>query len=137
MARKVKSEDHEEAGNGSAPPSRLITEKAFAKLLKDLAASESRMSEAKGEMGSKVEQAIASHNVHKDALRVVRKYLKKDPTAASEFIAHLDHYWILAKLPESGADVAEAPAERGLQERSPSNVTRLRQDEDEGEAATA
>lgn len=111
---------------------RLISETEFNKLLKKLKTSQTKLDESKGEMGAAIEAAISKHNVHKDALRVVRKYLKKDPTAAAEFITHLDTYWEYAKLADGETDLVETKPERKSRikgetadEPDKSNVTKL------------
>ncbi len=91
---------------------RLPGEKEFKRLLSKLKAAESEISQAKGEMGSAVEKAVATHNLHPDALRVFRKYAKKNPTQCAEFMLHLQTYWEYGKLGEPDADLVETPAER-------------------------
>jgi hypothetical protein len=91
---------------------RLPTEKEFKSLIKKLTAAESELSELKGAMGSAVERAVASHNLHTDALRVVRKYIRKNPGQAAEFKLHLDCYWDYAKLGQPEDDLVESPKQR-------------------------
>ena len=87
MAPRVKAEQTptEEA--------KIIGEAEFKRLVKKLKAEESGISESKGRMGSAVENAVAKHNLHTDALRLARKYEKKAPTAAAEFFLHLETYF--------------------------------------------
>ena len=115
MAKRIEAE-------GEPSPTkeaRLIGESEFNKLLRKIKTAETKLNESKGEIGSTIDAAIAKHNVHKDALRVVRKYLRKDGTAAAEFILHLDAYWGYAKLGEPEEDMVETPGERRKKLKKP------------------
>lgn len=101
MAKRV-----EEAAE-EAPPATLISEAAFKSLMTKIKAGEGKLNEAKGDLGSAIDKAIATHNVHKDALRVTRKYMKKGAPAQIEFIRQLDHMWTLARLGEPEDDMVE------------------------------
>lgn len=90
----------------------IIGKAEFKKLLKKLDGQEAEMNEAKGEMGGTVESAIAKFNLHKDALRLVRKYRKKSPAQQLEFKVHLDAYFDHAELAQPESDLVETPAER-------------------------
>lgn len=90
------------------------------KLLRKLKAAESEISESKGRMGSAVESAVASSNVHTGALKIVRRYYqKKSPAQASEFKAHLDSYWEDLDLGAPEADLIESPKERRKRMKKP------------------
>lgn len=106
MAPRVKAEQTptEEA--------KIIGEAEFKRLVRKLKAGEGTISEAKGQMGSAVENAVAKHNLHPDALRLVRKYDRKSPTAAAEFMTHLMIYWDYMKLGAAEDDLVETPEER-------------------------
>lgn len=96
----------------------LIGQSDWDKLMRKIKTADTKMSEAKGDMGSAVDRAIADHNVHKDALRLIRKYGRKAPTAWSEFVLHLLHYAELGKLGET-EDLVETPAERKARLKKP------------------
>lgn len=113
MAKRVEEAEVET----EAKEVRLITEGAFKKLMKDIKAGEGKMNEGKGDIGSAIENAIAKHNVHKDALRIIRKYEKKGAAAQAEFLMQFDHMWQLAKLAEPKDDMLETPADRGANVR--------------------
>ncbi len=91
---------------------RLIGEADFKKLVRKLKSEESELSEVKGRMGSAVENAVAKHNLHADALRVFRKYEKKNPGQAAEFFLHLQTYWEYGALGTPEDDMLETPKER-------------------------
>jgi hypothetical protein len=105
--------------------SKMISQAAFDRLLKKVKSAETEMSESKGRMGSAVDQAITDHNLHKEAFRIIRKYLKKSPESQSEFIMHLDHLWDLAGLAESRDDIFRQ-AEETKPETGGGSVTHLR-----------
>jgi len=107
----------------------IPTKQEIDKLLRKLKAAESEISESKGRMGGAVESAVANCNVHTDALRVLRKYLKKSPAQASEFKAHLDTYWEYEDLGAPEADLVESPKERRKR------MTKPEIEEEAGEAA--
>ena len=106
MAPRVKAEQTptEEA--------KIIGEAEFKRLVRKLKAEESTISEGKGRMGSAVENAVAKHNLHTDALRLARKYEKKAPAAAAEFMLHLQTYFDYLKLGAAEDDLVETPEER-------------------------
>jgi hypothetical protein len=106
MAPRVKAEQTptEEA--------KIIGEAEFKRLVKKLKAEESGISESKGRMGSAVENAVAKHNLHTDALRLTRKYMKKSPAAAAEFVLHLQTYFGYLGLGDPDEDLVETPEER-------------------------
>jgi hypothetical protein len=91
---------------------RIIGKDEFKRLLKKLKNAESEISQAKGVMGSAVENAVAKQNLHADALRVFRKYERKSPTAAAEFMLHLTVYWEHGNLGDADTDLVETTAER-------------------------
>jgi len=105
MARKVPQEKGPVSG-------RIINERSFNALVRRLDVAAAKMAEAKGVMGNEVEQAVADHNVHKDALRIVRKYAKKAPASAAEFYLHLQTYWDYQKLGQPQDDLIETPDQR-------------------------
>jgi hypothetical protein len=94
----------------------------FKKVIRKLNASESKLNEARGEMGSTVESAIAAVNMHKDALRIVRKYAKKSPEACSEFITHFVPYWMYMNLAQSEDDMFRGKAPKGKKGKVISDV---------------
>lgn len=109
MAKKV-----EKSGTQSA---RIPAEAEFRRLMKKMKGFESELSETKGRMGSAVERAVADVNLHTDAMRVIRKYEKKNPAQAAEFMLHLTTYWEYMKLGEPEADMLETPEQRGGKSR--------------------
>lgn len=98
------------------------TQEEFHELLAKLKTQETKLTEAKGRMGKQVEQAVADLNLHTDALRIVRKYLKKSPEAAASFLLHLDLYWSYMHLGMPANDMLETPAERKSKARKPLEV---------------
>ncbi len=115
MARRAEQTETEKTPTQEA---HLIGQADWDKLMRKIKAADSKLSEAKGDIGSAVDRAIADHNVHKDALRLIRKYGKKAPTAWSEFVLHLLHYAELGRLGET-EDLVETPAERKARMKKP------------------
>jgi hypothetical protein len=98
--------DEREQEEAAPQLGKIPEEKPFLALVNKLARAEKEMNETKGEMGSAVDTAIERHNVHKDALRQVRKYFgKKTPAQAAEFKNHFDAYWDYLKLAKPGDDL--------------------------------
>ena len=105
MAQRLKSKT-------PTQEARIISKDAFAKLLKRLGTQEREIKEIKGGTKSIVDKATAEYNLHADALRVVRKYIKKDPAQAAEFKLQLDIYWEYAALGQPNDDMLETPKQR-------------------------
>lgn len=93
-------------------PPKIIAKEQFLKVIKKLKSEESVIAQSKGTMGSTVEKAVAEHNLHPDALRVFRKYSKKNPVQQAEFFLQLSTYWEYGKLGHPNQDLLETPAER-------------------------
>lgn len=91
---------------------RVISKQAFDKLLRRLKTGENEMASSKEGIKTAVDKATAEYNLHPDALRVVRKYLKKEPAQAAEFMLQLSIYWEYAALGQPNNDLLETPAQR-------------------------
>lgn len=100
MAKRTKADATET--NGAAPESsvNIITEKEFNKILKKANSIDAQLAESKGELGSAVANAVNDHNLHKEAFRIIRKYLKKNPDQQVAFFQNFLAYWQYAKLQE-------------------------------------
>lgn len=89
MAKTTKDQPREDG---------IITKKEFDKLMKRATAIDAEIAESKGTLGNAVRAAEEDHGLHKDAFRVVRKYLKKNADQRSAFFQNLQAYWEYAQL---------------------------------------
>jgi hypothetical protein len=102
MAKRIPQEKPE--------PTPIIDAEDFTRLIKKLKKEETELTETKGRMGSAVATAIEKHNLHADALRVFRKYARKSPEAAAEFMLNLTAYFEYGKLGQTDEDLVERAA---------------------------
>jgi hypothetical protein len=110
---------------------RVINKSDFDKLLRKLKSEEAEASEAKGRMGNAVMVAVERHNLHVDALRVYRKYAKKNPAQQSEFFMHFQTYWEYGNLGDTDM------FEEGNKKSNKKNMTKAQKEEFEEDQANA
>ncbi len=99
-----------------AQESRIPSEAQYLKFSRAMKAAKAEMDEAKGTMGSIKERAIADHNIHSEASRLVEKYDNKSPAQQTEFRSHFLLYWNYKKLATEDL-LTEKPAQAASSKR--------------------
>ena len=94
---------------------RVIGKKEFDSVLRKIKAEESKAAEAKSSMGGTIANAVEKYNLHPDALRLFRKYQKKSPASAAEFLLNLQTYFEYGDL---GQIEDELPIETAAQRKA-------------------
>jgi hypothetical protein len=137
MARKVKTEKAKAAAKpaktakprkpktAAAPPTpaadhpqinpTMIPKANFLRLIKELGEMKGTMDEANGRLKSRTDNAVAQFNVHPEALKIARKYAKREPVRGCEFLRHVRVYFDYLGLANEDVDLfaGQAAAEAG------------------------
>ena len=93
----------------------MIPKDKFVKLIKELGEMKGTMDEANVRLKSRTDNAVAQYNVHPEALKIARKYAKREPVRGCEFLRHVRVYFDYLGLANEDVDLfaGQAAAEAG------------------------
>ena len=93
----------------------MIPKSNFLRLIKELGEMKGTMDEANGRLKSRTDNAVAQYNVHPEALKIARKYAKREPVRGCEFLRHVRVYFDYLGLANEDVDLfaGQAAAEAG------------------------
>lgn len=83
----------------------MIGKAAFERLIKELNGIKGTMDEANGRLKTRIDNAVALNNVHPEALKLARKYAKREAARGSEFLRHLKVYFEYLGLADDTVDL--------------------------------
>lgn len=83
----------------------MIGKTAFERLIKELNGIKGTMDEANGRLKTRIDNAVALNNVHPEALKLARKYAKREAARGSEFLRHLKVYFEYLGLADDTVDL--------------------------------
>lgn len=111
MAPRIENEEAQEGG-------RIPTKEEFVKVMKRANSITAEMDGKRGDLGSLIQKAEDSLNLHRKAFKQVRSLSRNDPSKLREFLLHFDAYREHAELDRiAGEDLLETRAEGGKRAR--------------------
>ncbi len=111
-AAKKPSRPRKAAAAPEAPPPvstaggvAVIGKTAFLRLIKETNEIKGTMDEANIRLKGRIDNAVAANNVHPEALKLARKYAKREPVRGSDFLRHLKVYFDYLGLADDTVDL--------------------------------
>jgi len=83
----------------------MIGKTQFLRLIKELGEIKGTMDEANSRLKTRTDNAVAANNVHPEALKLARKYAKREPVRGSDFLRHLKIYFEYLGLADDTVDL--------------------------------
>lgn len=111
----------------------MIGKTAFLRLIKELGEIKGTMDEANSRLKTRTDNAVATNNVHPEALKIARKYAKREPARGSEFLRHLKLYFDHLGLADDTVDLFANQAEEEAAEEAIEAVAEMVDDDGDHE----